>query len=58
LIEFCTGGCDKRTSARKAEGYPLIETVNKERFVKTWKAGKNLVDAVVICKECESTIAL
>jgi hypothetical protein len=34
----------------EAEESPLLETVTRERLVKTWQAGKNFTCAVVICK--------
>jgi hypothetical protein len=39
VAEFCTGGCEERTSAREAEGSPVLEAVARERPVKTagWK---------------------
>jgi hypothetical protein len=57
-VEFCTGGCDKRTRAREAEESPLLEAVASERLVKTWQAGKGLAGAVVICKVWRSAVAL
>jgi hypothetical protein len=38
-VEFCTGGCDKRTCACEAEESLLLEAVAKEQLVKTagWK---------------------
>jgi hypothetical protein len=35
---------------REAEESPLLETVTRERLVKTQKAGKGLASAVVICE--------
>jgi hypothetical protein len=54
----CTGGCDKRTSAREAEETPLLETVARERLVKTQQAGKGLACAVLNCKVWTFAVAL
>jgi hypothetical protein len=42
----------------KAEESPLLETAARERLVKTQRAGKNLVGAVVICKVWILAVAL
>jgi predicted amidophosphoribosyltransferase len=44
------GGSDKRTYARETENSPQLETVARERLVKTQQAGKRLAGIVVICK--------
>jgi hypothetical protein len=44
------GGFEDRTSAREAEGSPLLEAVARERLVKTQQAGKGLAGVVVICE--------
>jgi hypothetical protein len=49
-VDFCTGVCEDRTRAREAEKSPLLGDVARERLMKTQKAGKGLVGAVVICK--------
>jgi hypothetical protein len=40
--KFCTGGCDKRTWARKAEKSPLLLAVTRQRLLKKLQAGKRL----------------
>jgi hypothetical protein len=45
-VEFCKGGCDKRTSVREAGESPLLQAVARERLVKTQQAGKALAGAV------------
>jgi hypothetical protein len=35
---------------RKAEESPLLEAIAREQLVKTLKAGKRLIGAVVICE--------
>jgi hypothetical protein len=37
-VEFCTGGCEERNSAREAEEFPLLESVARERLMKTQQA--------------------
>jgi hypothetical protein len=37
-------------SARAAEEFPLLQTVARERLVKTRQAGKGLAGAVAICE--------
>jgi hypothetical protein len=32
-VESCTGSCEERTRARKAEESPLVDTVARERLV-------------------------
>jgi hypothetical protein len=49
-VGFCTGGCEERTLALEAEETPLLETVVRERLMKTQQAGKGLAGAVVICE--------
>jgi hypothetical protein len=49
IIQFCTGGCEERTSEREAEEFPILDAVARERLVKAQQAGKGLVAAVVIC---------
>jgi hypothetical protein len=49
-VEFCTGGCEDRTSTCKAEESPLLEAVARERLMKTQQTGKGLTGAVVICE--------
>jgi hypothetical protein len=49
-VELCTGGCEAKTWARKAEESPLLEAVAEEQLVKIQQAGKGLVGAVVICE--------
>jgi hypothetical protein len=47
-VEFCTGGCQDRISAREAEESPLVEAIARERLMKAQQAGKKgLADAVV-----------
>jgi hypothetical protein len=41
-VEFCTGGFEKRTRAREAEGAPLIEAIARKQLMKTPQAGKRL----------------
>jgi hypothetical protein len=43
---------------REDEESPLLEAVARERMVKTWQAGKELVDAVVICELWRLAMAL
>jgi hypothetical protein len=43
---------------REAEEYAPLETVSRERLVKTQQAGKGLAGAVVICEVWKSAIAL
>jgi hypothetical protein len=43
---------------REAEESPLLETVARERLVKTQQAGKGLADAVFICEVWRIAIAL
>jgi hypothetical protein len=43
---------------REAEEFPLLETVTRERLVKTQQAGKCLVGAVVICELWRLAIAI
>jgi hypothetical protein len=50
LGQFCTRVCKEKTSASEAEESPMLETVARERLVKTQQAGKGLVGVVVICK--------
>jgi hypothetical protein len=40
-VEFCTGGCEVRTSVREVDESPLLEAVAKESL-KTQHAGKRL----------------
>jgi hypothetical protein len=56
--EFCTGGCEERTSGREAKESQLLEAVARERLVKRQQAGKGLVGAVVICKLWRLELAL
>jgi hypothetical protein len=42
----------------EAEEYPLLETVTKERLVKTQQAGKYLASAMVICELWRLAMAL
>jgi hypothetical protein len=56
--QFRTGGCEDRTSLREAEESILLESVAKERLVKTQQAGKCLAGAVVIYELWRSAIAL
>jgi hypothetical protein len=42
LVEFSTGGCEERTSARAAEESLLLEAVVRERMLKTQQDGKML----------------
>jgi hypothetical protein len=46
--QFCKGGCEDRTRAREAEEFPLLESIARERLVKTQQAGKGLACSVVI----------
>jgi hypothetical protein len=55
-FEFCTGGCEDRTSVYEAEESPLLRTVTKQRLVKA--DSEDLAYALVICKGCRSVIAL
>jgi hypothetical protein len=41
-VEFCTGGCEDRTSVREAEESPLLEAIAREWVMKTQQAGKRL----------------
>jgi hypothetical protein len=52
------GGYDKRTYERKAEESLLLETIARERLVKTQQAGESLACAVVICELWILAIAL
>jgi hypothetical protein len=56
--EFSTGGFDKRTWAREAEESPVLETVVRERLVKTQHAGESLAGAVVNCKVWRTAMVL
>jgi hypothetical protein len=38
--QFCTGGCEDRTSSREAEESPLLEVVAREQLMKTQQVGK------------------
>jgi hypothetical protein len=55
--EFCTGGCGNRSRAREAEEFPLLESVARERLVKTQRAGKDLA-CVVVCELWGLAVAL
>jgi hypothetical protein len=48
IIQSCIGVCEDRTSAREAEESPLLETVARERLVKTRQTRKGLAGAVEI----------
>jgi hypothetical protein len=41
--QFCTGGCEERALACENEESPLLETVARERLVKTQQAAKRLI---------------
>jgi hypothetical protein len=47
--QLCMGGCEDRTSVRKAEESPMLEAIAREELVKTQQVGKGLAGAVVIC---------
>jgi DNA-binding TFAR19-related protein (PDSD5 family) len=57
LSEFCTGGCEDRTSEREAEESLLLEAVARERLDKIQHARKGLAGGVEICKVWRLTIA-
>jgi hypothetical protein len=57
IVQFFTGGCDKRTSAREVES-PLLDAVARERLVKIQQAGKDLGAAGVICEMWRLAVAL
>jgi hypothetical protein len=40
--EFCIRGCEDRTRVREDEESPLLETIARERLMKTKQAGKRL----------------
>jgi hypothetical protein len=46
------------TWARKAEETPLLEAVDRERILKTQKAGKGLEGVVLICELWRLAVAL
>jgi hypothetical protein len=48
----------KRTWAPETEESQVVEAVARERLVKTYKAGKGLAGAVMICKVRRLAIAL
>jgi hypothetical protein len=53
------GGYEDRTRGHEAEESPFLETVARERLMKTQQAGKKcLTGAVVICKVWTLAIAL
>jgi hypothetical protein len=56
--QFCTGLCEERNLAHEADESPLLETVARERLVKTQQAGKGLAGAVVICEVWRLAVAL
>jgi hypothetical protein len=56
--QFCTGGCEERTSACEAEESPLLEVIARERPVKAQRAGKDFAGAVVICELWRLAVAL
>jgi hypothetical protein len=49
---------DSNDVSTEAKESPLLESVVREWLVKTQQAGKDLTDAVVICKLWRSAIAL
>jgi hypothetical protein len=52
LSHFCTGVCEEKTWSRETEEFALLETVARERLMKTQQA------AVVICELWRLTVAL
>jgi hypothetical protein len=56
--EFCKGDYEDRTWGRETEKSPLLEAFVRERLVKTYQAGKCLMNAVVICKVWRLAVAL
>jgi hypothetical protein len=57
-VEFCTRGCEDRTSVCEAEESPLLEATAMEQMIKTQQAEKGLVGAVGIFKLWRLVIAL
>jgi hypothetical protein len=41
-VQFCTGACEEWTSVREAEESSLLESVARERLMKTQQAAKRL----------------
>jgi hypothetical protein len=41
-LQFCMGGCEKKTRARESEESPLLEAAAREWLVKIWQVGKRL----------------
>jgi hypothetical protein len=50
LSQICTGVCEERTRAGEADESTLLESVVKERLLKTQQAGKSLASTLVICE--------
>jgi hypothetical protein len=56
--QLCTGVCEDRTCASKAEESPLLEAVARERLMKTQQAAKGFAGSVVICELRRLAMAL
>jgi hypothetical protein len=57
---WCVSRCCKKGIwlELKVEESPLLETVARERLVKTQQVGKDLAGSVVICELWRSAVAL